>query len=151
MSVRAKGGMYCPACQKPVMAIRSGHAVRNTVGAAATLGLSLKTERWRCPDCGGVAYGAATGPKTVKEAERGEAWAAIALVAAIALGIATSSVIVGLVVLVAVLVIGAFRDVKTGGAPEGRHGGQYRCEKNDHLLTAKHESCPIDGSTVHRI
>ena len=54
MSVKVKGGMYCPRCHKPVMAQRSGHAVRNTIGAAATLGLALKTEQWRCPDCGGV-------------------------------------------------------------------------------------------------
>lgn len=53
MSVRTKGGMYCPRCKKAVAAERTGHAVRNSVGALATLGLSLKTERWHCPTCGG--------------------------------------------------------------------------------------------------
>jgi hypothetical protein len=55
MSVRVKGGMYCRTCKKPVMAQRSGHAVRNTIGAAATAGLALKSERWLCPNCGGNA------------------------------------------------------------------------------------------------
>jgi ribosomal protein L7/L12 len=45
--------MYCPRCKRPVAAERTGHAVRNSVGAIATLGLSLKTERWHCPVCGG--------------------------------------------------------------------------------------------------
>jgi Ribosomal protein L7/L12 C-terminal domain len=45
--------MYCPRCRQPVAAERGGHAVRNTVGAAMTLGLSLKSERWHCPKCGG--------------------------------------------------------------------------------------------------
>ncbi len=53
MSTRVKGGMYCPRCKRPVAAERSGHAVRNTLGAAATFGLSLKSERWHCPICGG--------------------------------------------------------------------------------------------------
>ena len=54
MGVRIKAGMYCPRCKQPVAAERGGHAVRNTVGAAMTLGLSLKTERWHCPKCGGT-------------------------------------------------------------------------------------------------
>jgi Ribosomal protein L7/L12 C-terminal domain len=45
--------MYCPRCKQPVAAERTGHAVRNTLGAAITAGLSLKTERWHCPVCGG--------------------------------------------------------------------------------------------------
>jgi Ribosomal protein L7/L12 C-terminal domain/Short C-terminal domain len=53
MSVRTKGGMYCPRCKSPVAAERTGHAVRNTLGALATAGLSLKSERWHCPMCGG--------------------------------------------------------------------------------------------------
>jgi hypothetical protein len=42
VGVRIKGGMYCPNCARPVAAIRGGHAVRNTLGAALTFGLSLK-------------------------------------------------------------------------------------------------------------
>lgn len=53
MGVRVKGGMYCSRCEQPVAAERGGHAVRNTLGAAMTLGLSLKTERWHCRKCGG--------------------------------------------------------------------------------------------------
>jgi hypothetical protein len=53
MSVRTKGGMYCPRCKMPVAAERTGHAVRNSLGAILTVGLSLKTERWHCPACGG--------------------------------------------------------------------------------------------------
>jgi ribosomal protein L7/L12 len=53
MVVRTKGGMYCLRCQRPVTAERAGHAVRNSIGALATLGLSLKSERWHCPVCGG--------------------------------------------------------------------------------------------------
>jgi ribosomal protein S27AE len=37
------------------------------------------------------------------------------------------------------------------GQPTGRQPGQYRCQKNDHLLNAKHHACPIDGSPVRRI
>jgi ribosomal protein L7/L12 len=53
MAIREKGGMWCPSCQRPVAGRKTGHAVRNTLGAAATLGLSLKSERWHCPICGG--------------------------------------------------------------------------------------------------
>lgn len=59
MGVKVKGGMYCKRCGKPVMAQKTGHGVRNTVavgGALATVGLSLlgaKSEKWRCPVCGG--------------------------------------------------------------------------------------------------
>jgi ribosomal protein L7/L12 len=47
--------MYCSRCKQPVAAERTGHAVRNTLGAALTAGLSLKSERWHCPKCGGPA------------------------------------------------------------------------------------------------
>jgi predicted RNA-binding Zn-ribbon protein involved in translation (DUF1610 family) len=97
MSVRVKGGMYCSQCTKPVAAVRSGHAVRNTLGAALTAGLSLKTERWVCPNCG-------------SPAQRNSPM-----------------------------------------RRQGRHTGQWRCEKNDHLLSPKHASCPIDGSAVRQI
>jgi ribosomal protein L7/L12 len=53
VAIREKGGMWCPSCQRPVAGRKTGHAVRNTLGAAATLGLSLKSERWHCPVCGG--------------------------------------------------------------------------------------------------
>jgi hypothetical protein len=59
MGIRVKGGMYCQRCDKPVMAQKTGHGVRNTAavgGALATLGLSLlatKGEKWCCPECGG--------------------------------------------------------------------------------------------------
>jgi len=61
MGVKVKGDMYCKRCNKPVMAQKSGHGVRNTVavgGALATAGLSLlgaRPEKWRCPVCGGPA------------------------------------------------------------------------------------------------
>jgi hypothetical protein len=61
LGVKLKGGMYCRQCGKPVMAQKTGHGVRNTVaigGALATAGLSLlgaKSEKWRCPICGGPA------------------------------------------------------------------------------------------------
>jgi hypothetical protein len=59
MGVRVKGGMYCPRCKQPVLAQKTGHRVRNTIaigGVLNTLGLSLlaaKSEKWRCPNCGG--------------------------------------------------------------------------------------------------
>jgi rubrerythrin len=59
MGVKVKGGMYCRQCDKPVMAQKNGHGLRNTVavgGTLATAGLSLlgaKSEKWRCPICGG--------------------------------------------------------------------------------------------------
>ncbi len=59
MGVKVKGGMYCRRCNQPVMAQKSGHGVRNTLavgGTLATAGLSLlgaKSEKWRCPNCGG--------------------------------------------------------------------------------------------------
>src|SRR5450759_972099 len=90
MAVRERGGMWCPACKRPVAGRKSGHAVRNTggiLGAVPTLGLSLlatKAERWHCPDCGGpVKYGGrgrialaesklpATGPVTVTLVDHG--------------------------------------------------------------------------------
>jgi hypothetical protein len=59
LGVKVKGGMYCRRCNRPVMAQKSGHGVRNTLavgGTLATAGLSLlgaKSEKWRCPNCGG--------------------------------------------------------------------------------------------------
>lgn len=59
MGLKVKGGMYCKRCGKPVMAQKNGHGVRNVVavgGTLATAGLSLlgaKSEKWRCPICGG--------------------------------------------------------------------------------------------------
>lgn len=53
MAVREKAGMWCPHCRRPVAARRTGHATRNTLGAALTAGLALKSERWHCPHCGG--------------------------------------------------------------------------------------------------
>lgn len=52
MAVKVKGGAWCPRCKQPVQAERNGHGVRNSVGALATLGLSIKTEAWTCPNCG---------------------------------------------------------------------------------------------------
>jgi hypothetical protein len=59
LGLKIKGGMYCRRCGKPVMAQKNGHGVRNVVavgGTLATAGLSLfgaKSEKWRCPMCGG--------------------------------------------------------------------------------------------------
>jgi hypothetical protein len=59
MGIKVRGNMYCRQCAMPVMAQKNGHAVRNTIavgGTLATAGLSLlgaKSEKWRCPVCGG--------------------------------------------------------------------------------------------------
>lgn len=107
MSVRVRGGMYCPTCKKPVLAQRSGHAVRNTVGAAATLGLALKSERWRCPDCGGIAYPKGTAHATAKQARQQEA-AAAALTAVLFVTIILGFVAHSALVSLGVLVVGIF-------------------------------------------
>jgi hypothetical protein len=82
LGVKVKGGMYCQRCAKPVMAQKSGHGVRNTAaigGALATGGLSLlgaKSEKWRCPLCGGpavperMAHVKPLGQKLLDRAER---------------------------------------------------------------------------------
>ncbi len=32
-----------------------------------------------------------------------------------------------------------------------RRAGEFRCQENDHLLSADHATCPIDGSVVTRV
>lgn len=65
MAIRERGGMWCPACKRPVAGRKNGHAVRNVggvLGAVPTFGLSLlatKSERWHCPICGGPVQHAA--------------------------------------------------------------------------------------------
>jgi transposase-like protein len=107
VAVKAKGGMYCPACKAPVAAVKRGHAVRNTIGAAATAGLALKSERWICPNCGGHAYRAWRAPTSTAEAKRQEMRGAIftaLLVGAIVFALSAHSALVGLVVLVIAVV-----------------------------------------------
>lgn len=59
MGQKTKGGMWCPACDTPVMGVKNMHRVRNTASvglAPATAGLSLlgsKAEGYVCPTCGG--------------------------------------------------------------------------------------------------
>lgn len=81
MSVKVKGGMYCPACKREVLAQKTSHAVRNSAVAATaipTAGMSLvasKAERWRCPECGGPAQSArsaAIARKIRENAEKGQ-------------------------------------------------------------------------------
>src|SRR5258708_36164286 len=158
MGVRVKGGRSSPACRKPVAAVRTGHAVRNAVGAAATMGLSLKSERWLCPDCGGHAYNAKTGPKTTAAARKQETAAAVVtalLFVAIIAGVAAHTFIVFLAVVIVgrALLWGVIAKpfAASAGAGEGRRTGQWRCEKNDHLLNDSYERCPIDQSPVRRI
>jgi hypothetical protein len=144
--------MYCPACQSPIAAVKNGHAVRNTLGAATTAGLALKSERWRCPNCGGLAYSARTGPKTTAEAQRGEAGVALGMAAGVIVGIAAQSVVVGVIALLLLGIAGgAWGQMKGATSGEGRPAGQWRCEKNDHLLSAKFSTCPIDKSPVRQI
>lgn len=51
--------MWCPSCERPVAARKTGRRVRNTAsvaGALPTAGLSLlfaKSDGWHCPICGG--------------------------------------------------------------------------------------------------
>ena len=65
MGQKVKGGMWCLACQKPVMGMKNTHRVRN---AASTLALPVtapflgplmrggfKNEGYICPTCGGPA------------------------------------------------------------------------------------------------
>lgn len=52
MGLNVKGQMYCPSCRVPVQASKQGHGLRNSIGAVATLGLSIKVEPWTCPTCG---------------------------------------------------------------------------------------------------
>jgi hypothetical protein len=59
MATRVKGGMWCPQENKPVMAMRQGHAVRRVFGFAATGGVNVwltpNGPKWFCPDCGAEA------------------------------------------------------------------------------------------------
>ena len=117
MGVKVKGGMYCRRCDKPVMAQKSGHGVRNTVavgGALATAGLSLlgaKSEKWRCPTCGGpcVPESQVRTNQAITKALEARARRKQAM--------------------------------KAGGGKVS-----WRCEKNGHLLNRKTTTCPIDGS-----
>jgi len=58
MGQKAKGGMWCATCNRPVMGVKNMHRIRNTlsVGAVAvTGGVSLagsKVEGYVCPTCG---------------------------------------------------------------------------------------------------
>lgn len=61
MSQKTKGGMWCDTCQRPIMAVKNTHRIRNTMsvgGSLATGGASLlgsKVEGYVCPMCGGRA------------------------------------------------------------------------------------------------
>jgi len=118
LGVKVKGGMYCKRCEKPVMAQKTGHGVRNVVavgGTLATAGLSLlgaKSEKWRCPIC--------VGPCVLESQVRTNA--------AITNFLTTRE---------------RRKKAKqaTGGAKVA-----WRCEKNGHQLDRKRTTCPIDGS-----
>jgi rubrerythrin len=112
--------MYCKRCEQPVMAQKTGHAVRNTAavgGVLATAGLSLlgaKSEKWRCPVCGGPC---------VPESQ-------VRTNAAIANALTTR--------------------VQRKAAKRAAGGARvsWRCEKNGHELDRRRTTCPIDGSPV---
>jgi ssDNA-binding Zn-finger/Zn-ribbon topoisomerase 1 len=61
MGQKYKGGMYCPQCQKPVMAVKNTHKLRNTLSIMALpatnvlSGAAIKSEGYICPNCGGPA------------------------------------------------------------------------------------------------
>lgn len=121
MGVKVKGGMYCQRCDKPVMAQKSGHGVRNTLsvgGVLATGGLSLlgtKSEKWCCPFCGGP---------VIKEKFKGTPTISEALASR------------------------AQRKHQEKELGEGKL--EWRCEKNNHLLDQRKRPlvCPIDGSSA---
>ena len=58
MGQKAKGRMWCDTCQRPIMAVKNTHRLRNTLsvgGSFATGGASLlgsKVEGYFCPTCG---------------------------------------------------------------------------------------------------
>lgn len=58
MGVRTKGGMRCPSCDRPIMAVKTTHRARNTMSGLLlpfTGGLSVfgfRVERYVCPYCG---------------------------------------------------------------------------------------------------
>lgn len=53
--MKMKGGMYCPACERPVMAVKNTHRLRNTAAiVTAPVGFPFaKVEGYICPNCGG--------------------------------------------------------------------------------------------------
>ena len=56
MGVKVKGGMYCPQCQAPVAAQKTGHGIRNAIATVtAPVGgvMFAAVEGWHCPTCGG--------------------------------------------------------------------------------------------------
>src|ERR1035438_3773213 len=59
MGQKNKGGMWCEACDRPVMGVKNTHRIRNTVSVGTTVstfGVSLlgaKVEGYVCPTCGG--------------------------------------------------------------------------------------------------
>lgn len=118
MGVKVKGGMYCKRCDRPVMAQKTGHGVRNTLavgGTLATAGLSLlgaKSEKWRCPMCGGPC---------VPESQ-----------------VRTNAAIMNLVA--------SRGQRKKAKQAAGNAKVSWRCEKNGHALDRHRTSCPIDGS-----
>ena len=62
MGQKSKGGMYCAACDRPVMGVKNTHRFRNilSVGTSiATAGVSLlgtKVEGYACPTCRGAVH-----------------------------------------------------------------------------------------------
>lgn len=158
MAVREKGGMYCAQCKRPIPGVRNGHAVRNTgsvVGAVPTLGLSLlaaKSERWHCPYCGGPAKPAHMANASKRSEGEALLWGLVAFGGAIAIGIVATSVLVGFIAFwLLFFACAVLMAQNSSSTPTGRHAGQYRCEKNDHLLNSSYEVCPIDGSLVEQI
>lgn len=59
MGQQTKGGMWCPACRKPVMGVRNSHRVRKGLGVllvpvtGGTSAVAAKGEKYVCPNCGG--------------------------------------------------------------------------------------------------
>lgn len=59
MGQKIKGGKYCRQCNKPVLAVRNTHMIRNPASLAtvvATEGFSLlafKRTKYVCSTCGG--------------------------------------------------------------------------------------------------
>jgi rubrerythrin len=118
VAIKVKGGMYCKRCDKPVMAQKTGHGVRNTLavgGTLATAGLSLlgaKSEKWRCPTCGGPC---------IPESQ-----------------VRTNAAISRML---------SSREQRKKAVPSPASGKvAWRCEKNGHRLDRKRTTCPIDGS-----
>ena len=59
MGQKVKGGQWCPTCERPVMAVKNTHKVRNMLAVGNVVGtggfslLLAKSERYICPTCGG--------------------------------------------------------------------------------------------------